>query len=683
MAKIYGQLLVEMGLLSKGEVIVKNPSDFRGDVLGSSEKSTRDILRAAEGNVLVIDEAYALCTSNGLSGWSDPYGASVIDTMVEQIQARPGDDRAVIMLGYRKEMTDMFKNVNPGLSRRFQLEQAYDFPDYDDVALLKILIAKAKESNLNVPVSVAKRAVRSLARARAKPNFGNAGAVDTLLSEAKERMQKRDGVSSELTLEDFAITKDVMSDETEFDALFADMIGMEGVRNKLDELKNIVKFAKARGENPKESVGFNYLFLGNPGTGKTTVARCMGKMFKMLGLLPDDTVYECSPKDFITGFVGQAGSKTTEQLQKSRGGVLFIDEAYQLNPNRGGSFMTEVVDELVAKLTSEEFKGKILVLLAGYDADMNEMLKINPGLQSRFTERISFQDLTGDTTRDLIVSKLTSKKIPLSRHDACSEELLKLATKLASSAEFANGRDVDTVRDKTYAELANRSRRSGSRGRETTTLLDDVRKAVDSLLASREKQKDGRSCVTVGFKDQLSASRSTEPPNIDTALEGSTKTNAEEWDFVEEGSEVADDDKSEEVGIVDENPFGTQTKDESPFSILNTDHIQALNDIVEKMNLNTLEGIEQLLSSSPSSKNETAILQQLIERLGISEDVARGILDNWKIAHKEAERQKLKDAKKFKGMEAIWHCSVCGRGGNPRPICYFAPYISGYRPASS
>ena len=74
-----------MGLLSKGEVIVKNPSDFRGSVLGSSKKNTRDILHAANGNILVIDEAYELCTINGLNGTSDPYGTAVIDTLVEQI----------------------------------------------------------------------------------------------------------------------------------------------------------------------------------------------------------------------------------------------------------------------------------------------------------------------------------------------------------------------------------------------------------------------------------------------------------------------------------------------------------------------------------------------------------------------------------------------------------------------
>lgn len=262
-AKIYGQLLVEMGLLSKGEVIVKNPSDFKGSVLGSSEKNTRDILRAAEGNVLVIDEAYGLCNNKDLNGVTDLYGTAVIDTLVEQVQARPGDDRAVIMLGYQEEMEEMFKNCNPGLSRRFQLDQAYVFPDYDDTALLKILIKKAKESQLKISVPVAKLAVRSLARARSKPHFGNAGAVDILLSKAKERLQRREGVPNELKIEDFDLNFDD-TDKDQIDELLSHMIGMNDIKQKLEKLKKIVSFDRSRGDDPSKSVSYNYLFLGNP-----------------------------------------------------------------------------------------------------------------------------------------------------------------------------------------------------------------------------------------------------------------------------------------------------------------------------------------------------------------------------------------------------------------------------------
>jgi SpoVK/Ycf46/Vps4 family AAA+-type ATPase len=657
-AKIYGQLLTEMGLLSKGEVIVKTPSDFTGKWLGSSEKNTRDILRAAEGNVLVIDEAYALCTNSELNGWSDPYGTAVINTLVEQIQARPGDDRAVVMLGYRKEMEQMFRNVNPGLSRRFQLEHAYDFPDYDDASLLKILRKKAKDSHLQISIPVAKRAVRKLARSRAKPNFGNGGAVDSLLSIAKETMQKRDGTSNELTKDDFAIEDDGF-DEAELDILFEDMIGMDNVINKLEDLKRVVKFAKARGENPSDSVSFNYLFLGNPGTGKTSIARCMGRMFNILGLLPDDEVFEYTPKDFITGFVGQAGKKTTEILEKSRGGVLFIDEAYQLNPQRGGQFMTEVVDELCAKLTDVEYKGKILVLLAGYDADMDEMISVNPGLKSRFAERIAFEDLSEDATRDLILLKLTKKKIPLGTEDSESEELLTLARTLVNSKDFANGRDVDTICDRTYAELA---KRSGS-NRNTVVSLDDVRKAIDSLIISRKPHVDSRSCMEIDLKDQAfsTPTLSKAPPITDLELE-------------EKVEEEEEENPSEEGEATEE--------DNNPFSNLNTNHMKGLQDVVEEMGLNTLEGIKKLIYSKNDDHDNNDLIQRLMEYLNISMDVAQKFINEWRMAHKEANRQtKMKMFNsKCNGMEAIWHCAVCGRGGHTSPVCYVAPYISSYRP---
>lgn len=653
-AKIYGQLLTEMGLLSKGEVIVKNPSDFRGSVLGSSEKNTRDILRAADGNVLVIDEAYALCTSNSLSGTSDPYGTAVIDTMVEQIQARPGDDRAVVMLGYRKEMEQMFKNVNPGLSRRFQLEQAYEFPDYDDASLLKILRTKARDSNLSIPVPVAKHAVRSLARARAKPNFGNGGAIDSILSQAKERMQKRDGTSDKMVMEDFAV-EDIGLDEGALASLFTEMIGMDSIINKLEDLKCIVKFAKDRGENPANSISFNYLFLGNPGTGKTTIARLMGKMFKILGLLPDDEVFECTPKDFATGFAGQAGTKTMEMLELSRGGVLFIDEAYQLNPNRGGPYMTEVVDELCAKLTDDKFKGKLLVLLAGYDADMDEMLKVNPGLKSRFAERIAFDDLSEEATRDLIKLKLTQKKIPLTHQDSKSDELLVLARQLVNSKDFANGRDVNTVCDRTYAELAKRSSH-----RSTPVSLGDLRKAVDSLVLSRKPHISSKSCVNEDLSNQSCITSSPVPPATTIILEEDMQ--------IEEAKE--DQEKEEmlvEDPIAEENTFGSLPKEQ----------IATLQEIVEDIGLNDEAGIEMLLSSN---QHDRELIDQLIGRLGISEGTAETFLQDWRKAHKEAKRKKLKAKTKFQGMEAIWHCAVCGRGGLPHPVCFVAPYISGYQP---
>jgi SpoVK/Ycf46/Vps4 family AAA+-type ATPase len=368
-AKLYGTILADLGLLSKGEVVYKCASDFVGDVLGSSEKITRGIIESAEGCVLVIDEAYALYSGGkGPNGNNDPYKTAVIDTIVEQVQAKPGADIAVVMLGYQAEMENMLAKVNPGLSRRFQLENAFHFPDFDDSALIRIMKAKAREQDIELSLAVAKRAVRTLAKARAKPNFGNAGAVDNVLSQGISRMQLR-GNPGVLTIEDFDYKGDGHDNES-LETLFDDLIGCKEVRETMDELRNTVVFAKSQGKSATSNISYNYLFLGSPGTGKTTVARRMGVMFHALGLLPGCEMKEIKASDLLTGYVGQAGQKTRELLREARGGVLFIDEAYQLDPQRGGSFMTEAVDELVGALTDEEFKGRLLVILAGYDQDM-------------------------------------------------------------------------------------------------------------------------------------------------------------------------------------------------------------------------------------------------------------------------------------------------------------------------
>lgn len=266
-AKYYGQILADLGLLSKGEVVYKCASDFVGDVLGASEKTTRGIIESAAGCVLVIDEAYALY-SGGKSpnGYNDPYKTAVIDTIVEQVQAKPGADIAVVMLGYQAEMENMLAKVNPGLSRRFQLENAFHFPDFDDSALIRIMMAKAKSQEIELSLAVAKRAVRTLAKARAKPNFGNAGAVDNILSQAISRMQVR-GKPGPLTVEDFDYKGDG-HDEGSLETLFDDLIGCKDIRETMKDLRNTVVFAKAQGKHAASNVSFNYLFLGSPGTGK-------------------------------------------------------------------------------------------------------------------------------------------------------------------------------------------------------------------------------------------------------------------------------------------------------------------------------------------------------------------------------------------------------------------------------
>lgn len=137
--------------------------------------------------MLVIDEANLLCSANN----QDVYKSAVIDTIVEQVQNRPGDNRAVLMIGYRKEMETMMKAANPGLARRFSMGQSIEFKDYDDESLIRILRAAAKKYGMAVSYELGIFAVQQLSKARALPHFGNAGSVNTLLGSARLNTQKR------------------------------------------------------------------------------------------------------------------------------------------------------------------------------------------------------------------------------------------------------------------------------------------------------------------------------------------------------------------------------------------------------------------------------------------------------------------------------------------------------------
>jgi DNA replication protein DnaC len=157
-AKLYGRILADIGLLSNGEVVVKNPADFVGSVLGGSEANTKAILASTVGKVLIIDEAYML--ASGAAG--DPYKAAVIDTIVAEVQSTAGEDRCVLLLGYKDQMEEMFRDVNPGLARRFPLESAFVFEDFNDAEIRQIFDFKLKGIGFDATDQAKK--VRSSAR---------------------------------------------------------------------------------------------------------------------------------------------------------------------------------------------------------------------------------------------------------------------------------------------------------------------------------------------------------------------------------------------------------------------------------------------------------------------------------------------------------------------------------------
>ncbi|KAK5988189.1 NFX1-type zinc finger-containing protein 1 [Cladobotryum mycophilum] len=564
-AKLYGRILVDLGLLSNGEVLVRTPADFIGSVLGQSEANTKGILAASVGKVLVIDEAYGLY--GGSSSVADPYKTGVIDTIVAEVQNVPGDDRCVIMIGYQEQMEQMFQNVNPGLSRRFSVDNPFVFEDFDDDGLRQVLDLKLKTSGFATTGEGKRAALDVLIRERNRPNFGNGGAVENLLSKAKLSYQKRmsSGKVKRNQLEPVDFDEDFdrsTRKDTNVRQLFKDDIGREDIIAMLEKIQSRVRQLKSLDMDVKEEIPFNFLFRGPPGTGKSTTARKMGKVYYDMGFLTNAAVRDCSASDLVGQYVGQTAQKTRAVLESALGKVLLIDEAYRLAE---GHFAKEALDEIVDSLTKPKYQGKLIVILAGYDNDINRLLSVNPGLSSRFPETVDFAPLSAEACFQLLINLLQKRKVELAANKkdldmSCLESPSKgfkkyamdILTDLAAVEGWASARDVETLAKNVFrmVDLSVESFKL----EENQVLLE-----LDKMLHERQGRLNTGSAP--GFKGaapEMNFHQSAPPkPSFSTSLPFHTKT--------EEHHETAEEEPSAEsapeIEKVDNSRFGPAIRD--------------------------------------------------------------------------------------------------------------------------
>ncbi|PYH78053.1 P-loop containing nucleoside triphosphate hydrolase protein [Aspergillus uvarum CBS 121591] len=510
-AKIYGQILVDIGLLSNGEVVVKNPSDFIGAVMGESEKNTKGILAATLGKVLVIDEAYGLSasgTSDGAGARSDPYRSAVIDTIVADVQSTPGDNQCVLLLGYKDQMEQMFQAVNPGLSRRFPIDQAFVFEDFTTQELGQILNLKLTEQGYGITDRARQVAFEMLERARNRPNFGNAGEIDILLNAAKMRHQgrissigfKSQSLDCVLDAVDFDGNFDrVEKDESKVRKLFEGVVGCESIVSTLEGYQDLVKKLRKLHMDPREEVPFNFVFRGPPGTGKTSTARKMGQVYYNIGLLSSNEVIEVSATELVGQFVGHTGPKTQRMLERGLGKILFIDEAYRLAE---GQFAKEALDELVDCITKPRFAKKLIIILAGYDADINRLMSINPGLTSRFPDSFQFKTLSPRDCVHLLKGLLKRKKeairsssgaiFNISCLDDSDLDFDKSLTDgfnaLSHIADWANARDIETLAKAIFGRTIKTSHSLG--GLQLELSKDAVTDELQGMIDERRSREN-------------------------------------------------------------------------------------------------------------------------------------------------------------------------------------------------
>lgn len=221
-----------------------------------------------------------------------------------------------------------------------------------------------------------------------------------------------------------------------------DLVGLDQVKKDIKNLVNLMKVRKLRQENdlPVPPMSLHMVFMGNPGTGKTTVARLLSSLYASIGVLSKGQLVEVDRSGLVAGYVGQTALKTQDVIKSALGGVLFIDEAYALSSGGENDFGREAIETILKAM--EDHRDDLIVIVAGYSGPMQKFLDSNPGLESRFNKYIYFNDYTGDQL--LSIFKINCKKNSYILSPEAEETAIKLFNQLYEERgdNFGNGRDV-------------------------------------------------------------------------------------------------------------------------------------------------------------------------------------------------------------------------------------------------
>ena len=358
-------------------------------------------------------------------------------------------DLIVIFAGYRDEMR-RFADTNPGI--RSRISYTFDFADYAPDELLQIYCNKAEADGFTVDERAAKK-VRSVMEYNSRrKDFGNGRFADrlwheTLISHSAHINDDESNlmIIGEEDVPDIAeINRTPKSNAADNASALEQVIGLKAVKEKIKELENLVSFsvaAKERGLSVPAN-NMHMFFVGNPGTGKTSVARIIARRLYDIGVVREYKFLEVERKDLVGEHVGETAIKTAEVIEKAMGGILFVDEAYTLAPEGGGNdFGQEAIATLIRAM--ENHKEDLIVIFAGYEREMEQFKRTNPGIASRIGFTFHFEDYSADELCRILESKLRASGFSITPRAMVKAR--KLMQYFCSVENFGNGRFVDKI----------------------------------------------------------------------------------------------------------------------------------------------------------------------------------------------------------------------------------------------
>ena len=470
-ARIMAKIFKALGVVKKGQLVECDRGALVAGYTGQTAIKTGKVIDSALDGVLFVDEAYAL-----VNGKDDSYGAEAISTLLKRME----DDRdrlVVIVAGYTDEMKT-FIDANSGLASRFN--HYVEFPDYTAEELAAIFRSNAKKSQYVLSEEADRNLAAFIAEKTANRDrrFGNARWVRNLFEQAVSHLAERMADIESPTREQLMTIemRDVgelgkgtvglgaaglartpppgirympaSTNEVSVEEALAELNGLVGLKPVKEEVEKFASFVRVAQQRKAAGlkvapISYHMVFTGNPGTGKTTVARIMAKIYKALGVVKNGHLVECDRGGLVAGYTGQTAIKTGQVIDFALDGILFVDEAYSLVNGNQDSYGEEAISTLLKRM--EDDRDRLVVIVAGYTQEMKKFIDANSGLASRFTHYVEFPDYTAEELAAMFRMNAKKSQYVLSADvEKWLDAFVRVRTK-KRDRKFGNGRWARTL----------------------------------------------------------------------------------------------------------------------------------------------------------------------------------------------------------------------------------------------
>lgn len=457
-ARALSNVFTALEVLPIGHIVEVDREKLVAPYVGQTAPKVKDAVDQAMGGILFIDEAYTL-TQKGKNGGGD-FGQEAVDTLLKLMEDRRGKF-VVIAAGYTNEMR-LFVSSNSGLSSRFDKE--IHFRDYTPEELTEIFrrMLKRKDHAYQLDEEADTHLLtffKSIYNAKTK-DFANARTVRNIyekaiarynnrLAEMREQGLSTDACRNILTRKDIEGENEAAKNVDRAMEKLNKLTGMESLKVAIENLRcqlEIEKEMMDRGLADPTNEAQHIVIEGNPGTGKTTVARLLGDIFYSIGLLPTNKVVEKEAKNLKSSIVNDTGRLIDEAVDEAMGGILFIDEAYMLMDTGGYNDITgkEAVGALITRMTND--KGKFVLVMAGYPDKMERFIdEGNEGFRRRFRDILRIEDYSADELYQILLS-MAQKKNLIITEEADQAVRTRIANMVANKGRnFGNAGEVEKL----------------------------------------------------------------------------------------------------------------------------------------------------------------------------------------------------------------------------------------------